>query len=95
MSFSENSCDFSEENFCRICYDSKYNSFNPLLSLCDCQGSLKYTHFMCAKEWVNKKAKILEELSNSYAKFDLSKFKCEICSSFMNFFIEENILRII
>lgn len=75
-----------EEKICKICYETRETEKNPLLSLCHCQGSLKYAHLNCSKKWLKNRIKILEKMGNFYIKFDISSFKCEICSAFLNVF---------
>ena len=79
----------NDENLCKICYDSKSSEENPLLSLCNCQGSLKYVHWNCSKKWLKNKIKIIEELRDIYLKCDLSDFRCEICGAFLKLTYEE------
>jgi hypothetical protein len=45
---------------CRICWgteaDADYQSdFNPLISPCNCLGSVKAIHLKCLKEWLETK----------------------------------------
>lgn len=35
----------SQENQCRICFETTNEKENPLVCLCKCSGSVKYTHF--------------------------------------------------
>lgn len=43
--------DEHEEIKCRICYDTA----RPLLSICNCTGSICYVHEDCALDWISKK----------------------------------------
>lgn len=36
---------------CRICMDETYNYDNPLLSVCKCDGSIKWVHLECLNKW--------------------------------------------
>ncbi len=56
-----------ENKLCRICFE-KESKKNPLISPCLCEGSIKYVHQSCLKNWINI-SKIKPELS-----------KCEICN---------------
>jgi E3 ubiquitin-protein ligase DOA10 len=40
-----------EENRCRICYDSA----KPLISVCNCGGSIAYVHEECILDWMTTK----------------------------------------
>jgi len=59
---------------------------NPLLDLCNCQGSMKYSHFTCIKEWMKNKVKIIEKNLGVFVKLDLSEFRCEICGTSLDFY---------
>ncbi|KAL4496950.1 hypothetical protein ABPG72_002106 [Tetrahymena utriculariae] len=74
----------TEEMVCKICFegenkdDSSKTKKSPLISPCLCQGSMKYIHQECLKEWII--SKLCQEF-NSYVQLqaDLSKTQCEIC----------------
>lgn len=51
--------------FCRICHDD--DADEPLISPCDCKGSLNYCHASCLRSWLTEKVQNLKEPS------------CEIC----------------
>lgn len=51
---------------CRICFELE-SSENPIISPCDCRGSIRYTHERCLKEWI---------LSKNPAP---SSFSCDLC----------------
>lgn len=55
-----------EDYRCRICYDHN----RPLVSVCECSGSIAYVHEDCILDWITKK------IENS-ATVDLPT--CEIC----------------
>ncbi|KAL4445285.1 hypothetical protein ABPG74_022098 [Tetrahymena malaccensis] len=74
----------TEEMVCKICFegenkeDKSKNKKSLLISPCLCQGSMKYIHQECLKEWII--SKLCQEF-NSYVQLqaDLSKTQCEIC----------------
>ena len=35
---------------CRICFRTHNNAVDPLLSICDCSGSMAFTHFKCLQK---------------------------------------------
>ena len=41
-----------DETCCHICYDRELDEEDPLLSFCKCDGSVKYTHLVCLKQWL-------------------------------------------
>lgn len=59
-----NNCNFE----CRICLEN--DSLSNLISPCLCEGSIKYVHTTCLKDWINVKRS--EELYHE-------SYKCEIC----------------
>lgn len=66
---------------CRICL-SEEEPGNPIISPCNCTGSVKYIHLECIKEWLEgKKHKKETPYVNSYIWRGL---ECEICKSFYN-----------
>ena len=67
----------STDTVCRICYDRAVSSDNPLISLCRCTGSLRYTHYECFKAWMN--SKIVEKKNDTYTYISFKNLKCEIC----------------
>lgn len=50
------------------------------LNLCNCSGSLQYTHLSCLKDWLIKKLRFIHESSNMLI-FDTTQLKCELCNS--------------
>ena len=36
---------------CRICFMTENTQNNPLISPCDCRGTLKYVHQNCLQHW--------------------------------------------
>ena len=56
------------EDSCKICYDNDYNYSNPLISPCNCSGSVKWVHLQCLNQWrtVNQ---------NNFYNCDLCKYK--------------------
>lgn len=66
-----------EETSCRVCFSGTETPSNPLISVCSCTGSMKYTHLVCLQKWILSKAKVTKNhLHRSYRWKSLS---CEIC----------------
>eukprot|EP00826_Nyctotherus_ovalis_P052021 TRINITY_DN6547_c0_g1_i23.p1 TRINITY_DN6547_c0_g1~~TRINITY_DN6547_c0_g1_i23.p1 ORF type:complete len:294 (-),score=76.60 TRINITY_DN6547_c0_g1_i23:126-1007(-) len=65
--------------FCRICYSEKSSPENPLLSTCNCTGTLKFTHYKCLKTWLNYRLVIKKQ--EQLISFHWKSFECEICKS--------------
>ena len=66
---------------CRICFSNESNDSNPLLSPCKCDGSLKYIHYKCLKNWINTKINNDSSISEDdlVISYDSKEIKCEIC----------------
>ena len=37
---------------CRICLSDEQERDNPMISPCKCDGTMKYIHVNCLKEWL-------------------------------------------
>ncbi|XP_017550600.1 E3 ubiquitin-protein ligase MARCHF7-like [Pygocentrus nattereri] len=59
----EEESDEEDEDVCRICQCKGTSPTNPLLSPCQCSGSLQYIHHDCLKRWIQTKIKSGAELS--------------------------------
>ena len=59
---------------CRICFDED----GHLISLCDCNGSLKYVHPVCIDTWISLTLKTgrLKDTDEGNSKYSV---KCELC----------------
>lgn len=40
---------------CRICLEDSEEDENPLISPCKCDGSMKFIHLKCLREWLDSK----------------------------------------
>ena len=58
--------DSMDNKICRICFE-KETKLNPLISPCLCEGTIKFVHQSCLKNWI--------KISNIKPEFS----KCEIC----------------
>lgn len=38
---------------CRFCLDSRITSKNPLITPCECRGSIEFIHLICLNKWRN------------------------------------------
>lgn len=52
---------------------------NPLISLCNCIGSLQFTHLKCLKQWIA--AKTVRKTQETVESYYFKLFECEICKS--------------
>lgn len=68
-----------ENRQCRICFGDEDTPENPLISPCDCTGSVQYIHYDCLKQWLN--SKLLARSSEFSCSYVLKNLHCEICKS--------------
>ena len=65
------------EATCRVCYDKETERQNPLLSHCKCDGSVKFTHFLCLKQWL--RSKVNQKNTDTSITYQWKSLECEIC----------------
>ena len=70
---------------CRYCLsdDISIDSIeNTLICLCKCKGTLKYTHSVCFRHWINSKKQENDKFSKitqSCISYDFKSLICEVC----------------
>ena len=69
---NDSKIDIKEKKICKICFE-KETKTNPLIAPCLCEGTIKYVHQKCLKNWLNS-SNIKPEL----AKCGICKCKYEI-----------------
>lgn len=67
------------EATCRVCYDKESDRHNPLLSHCKCDGSVKYTHLLCLKQWL--RSKVVTKTTDTSITYQWKCLECEICKT--------------
>ncbi len=77
-----------EKPFCRFCWCHEITFANPLLSSCNCNGGIKFIHFMCLKEWLNTKRQVKEQ--QTMATLCYKSFECELCKTPYPLFFKAN-----
>mgnify|MGYP002475727197 FL=1 len=65
------------EQACKFCFCDENTENNPLISPCQCSGSMKFIHLFCLQEWLNSK-KLTRNNENSICHYWKS-VDCEIC----------------
>ena len=71
-----------DERNCKICYsDINEKETNPLVHLCNCNGGLRFSHFMCIKKWMETKLQIKENEKKTVKSYNIKSFNCEICKT--------------
>lgn len=67
----------SEKNSCRICLVEDSFSDNPLVSPCNCSGTMKYLHIKCLQNWLRTKLKV--QTHSQFLLIEWRKFECDLC----------------
>lgn len=67
------------EDTCRICFCTEANPDNPLLSICNCTGSMKFIHYICLKTWLHSNS--MEKVNSQIISHLWSSFHCEVCTA--------------
>ena len=66
-----------EQRTCRICYSNQSDLSDPLISPCNCTGSMSYIHFKCLKRCILSKLHKKEDIC--YISYIIKNQQCEIC----------------
>ncbi|KRX09048.1 SMAD/FHA domain [Pseudocohnilembus persalinus] len=77
----EDTIQAGDKHCCRICLSEGSNLINPLISPCDCNGSMKYLHLKCIQKWVERQFKIKTYNNNHITVYFWKKLKCELCKT--------------
>ena len=71
-----------DEKICKICYsEDNDKENNPLVHLCNCNGGLRFSHFLCIKKWMETKLVIKENEKKTVKSYNIKSFNCEICKT--------------
>ena len=71
-----------DERLCKICYSEENDrENNPLVHLCNCNGGLRFSHYMCIKRWMETKLQIKENDKKTVKSYNIKSFNCEICKT--------------
>ena len=76
---NNNNNDNNNKPYCRLCYQSESSITDPLISPCNCNGSMKYIHLSCLKNSI--KLKYHKKSDTYYDMFIFQNYACEICLS--------------
>ena len=67
---------------CRVCFcEGNFEGLNPLISPCNCSGSVKYIHLNCLRKWLTSKITTKVSSTNDIYCYVYKSLKCEICQS--------------
>ena len=71
-----------DERICKICYSEENDKQNnPLVHLCNCNGGLRFSHFLCIKKWMETKLVMKENEKKTVKSYNIKSFNCEICKT--------------
>lgn len=77
---SEDECEIPNEletTTCRVCFGESEGFENPLISPCNCLGSVKFIHLRCLQRWLYSRVS-LRSGANTVA-YHWKTMQCEIC----------------
>ena len=81
----------NSSKLCRICYTNEPSS--PLISPCNCTGSLRYVHLTCLQKWIMSKVQLSINEKKTCFKYTLNPVQCEICKTFLpDYYKKDNLL---
>lgn len=69
----------NEPGQCRICLGETFTPENPFIAPCACDGSMKFIHLQCLREWLKSKMTIRE--SGAVITYSWQSLACELCKS--------------
>lgn len=71
--------EIDQEASCRICFSNEITENNPLISPCECMGSIKYIHVECIKNWLRSR---IQTKTTGYAvSYYWNDLVCELCKT--------------
>eukprot|EP01066_Platyproteum_vivax_P010159 Platyproteum_vivax@DN4522_c0_g1_i1.p1 len=73
-------------NTCRICLSEGSETNNPLVSPCNCNGTMKYVHLQCLRSWMEGRLNIRSDGTQS--SFFCCSLECELCKTTYPTFVE-------
>lgn len=68
-----------EQGACKICLLDESCTTNPLISPCNCSGSMKYIHLICLQTWLSSRMVIRN--TENCVTYSWKSMECEICQS--------------
>ena len=66
-----------EDAACRICLSELQSADNPFISPCHCDGTMKYIHVLCLREWLRSQVHVHN--SGSSVTYHWKPLSCELC----------------
>jgi len=77
-----------EQPSCRFCWSSTTEEGNPLISSCQCAGSVRFIHYNCLKIWLDAKKNMKQ--GENFTSIFWKSFECEICKKAYPLMIKSN-----
>ena len=71
--------ELEQEAACRICFSGEISGINPLISPCECIGSIKYIHVDCLRHWL--RSKLQTKTTANTVSYYWNEMICELCGS--------------
>ena len=69
----------AETGTCRICLSDEVAADNPLISPCECAGSVRLIHFQCLQKWIASRK--VERESENARTASWKSLDCELCKA--------------
>lgn len=82
-----------QEKTCRICYEVETLE-NPIITPCECNGSMKYIHEQCLKTWILSQTKDPKVFSCDICKYSM-KMEIRLVTTFSKKNIKKEIFKMI
>ena len=70
-----------KNKICRICYIEEEDEKNPLVQPCICDGSMKFIHLSCLRQWIKTHSCEKLEGNNNCSIFLIKQVECELCKT--------------
>lgn len=77
LPIEENQSQKSNAQVCRICFEEDLGSKNPLISPCNCSGSMKFVHLRCLQRWRSRTEN--KKRTAHVTTYTWKAFHCELC----------------
>jgi pSer/pThr/pTyr-binding forkhead associated (FHA) protein len=85
-----NNINNNNNNLCRICFSN--SNFSPLISPCNCTGSMKYIHLSCLQKWLLSKKQYTtkNKFDFIFYIYTTEQIQCELCKVYFPDFYKIN-----
>lgn len=66
-----------ENGVCKVCFFEDSDPENPLISPCNCSGTMKYIHLSCLQQWLA--LRMVSRSTENCITYSWKSMECEIC----------------